>query len=249
MALMALSAAPPLSAGQRAALDALVTDLAAAFGTRLLSIVAYDNERAAVDRGDLHTLVLVEHLTVEDLRPLVPLAREWTRRQLAAPLILTRDELARTLDVFPLEYGNIIRSHALIFGRDPFEGLEVADADWRRACELHAKSHLIHLREGFLESEGDARRIARLIAASIPAFRALLVNMVRLERASDLRADLRDDEALAAESAAIIGIPLPLVLEILASAGGVSTVADPSVLLTRYIDASKQIWQFVDNWK
>ena len=55
---------------------------------------------------------------------------------------------------------------------DPFAGIRVADADRRRGCELHAKSHLIHLREGFLETQGDARASSRLIAASAPAFRA-----------------------------------------------------------------------------
>jgi hypothetical protein len=246
MALMASSAAA-LSSSQRGALDALVSDLSRAFGVRLLSVVAYDLNRSAGD--DLHTLALVEHLTVDDLRPLVPLARGWARRNLAVPLILTRDELSRTLDVFPLEYGNILTSHVIVFGRDPFAGLSVADADWRRGCELQAKSHLIHLREGFLETEGDARRIARLIAASVPAFRAIVSNIVRLERGPDLHVDLSDDEDLATEATDIIGLPAPLVREILASAAHVSTIADPSVLLAHYVEASEQVWRFVDRWK
>ena len=38
--------------------------------------------------------------------------------------------------------------------------------DVRRACEAQAKSLLIHLREGFLESHAETTRIARLITAS-----------------------------------------------------------------------------------
>jgi hypothetical protein len=231
---------------QRGALDGLVSDLSAAFGVRLLSVVAYNLDR--VD-GDLHTLALVEHFSVDDLRPLLPLARGWARRQLAVPLLLTRHELARTLDVFPLEYGNIIASHVLVFGRDPFEGLEVADADWRRGCELQAKSHLVHLREGFLETEGDSRRIAGLIRASVPAFRAVLANIIRLERGRALDIDLRDDEQIAADASQIVGVPAALVREILSGAAGVSAVADPSLLLAKYIEASEQVWRFVDRWK
>jgi hypothetical protein len=248
MALMASSAAAPLSPAERGALDALVADLSSSFGTRLLSVVAYDLDRAD-GRGDIHTLALVEHLTIDDLRGLVPLARRWSRGQLAVPLILTRDELARTLDVFPLEYGSIIASHVAIFGGNPFAGLAVSETDWRRGCEQQAKSHLIHLREGFLESEGDARRIARLITASIAPFRALLANIVRLERGANLRGDLHDDDDLAEEASEIIGLPSPLVRDILSSRQGVSTVAEPSVLLARYIEASERLWQFVDRWK
>ena len=248
MALMASSAAALLSPGQRGALDALVTDLSAAFGVRLSSIVAYDLDRANRG-GELHTLALVEHLTADDLRPLVPLARGWERRRLAVPLILTRDELVRTLDVFPLEYGTIIASHVLVFGRDPFAGMQVSDTDWRRGCELQAKSHLIHLREAFLQTEGDARRVAQLIRASIPAFRAVIGNIVRLERGHEWRVNVYDDEHLAGEAEQIIGVPSTRVIEVLRAADGVGTVADPSLFLARYVEVSERIWQFVDRWR
>jgi hypothetical protein len=171
------------------------------------------------------------------------------KRGLAVPLILTQHEFSRTLDVFPLEYGDIIASHVVVAGNDPFGGVEVADADRRRACELTAKSHVIHLREAFLETEGDPRRLARLIADSAFSFQAVLTNIVRLERGADLPAGPLHDEALAAEAERIIGVPGALVKEVLSSVRGLSTIADPSHLLARYIEASEQVWRFVDAWK
>ena len=70
--------------------------------------------------------------------------------------------------------------HVVIAGRNPFDGCAVCDADLRRAVELQAKSHLIHLREGYLEEDGRPDGVARLIASSIPAFRALVRNLSRL---------------------------------------------------------------------
>ena len=114
----------------------------------------------ALNAGEsyVRTLGLVERVTFDDLARAVPLAAEWHRRGLAVPLLLSRHEFERTLDVFPLEYGNIIASHVVIVGDDPFAGTRVAEADRRRGCEQQAKSHLIHLREGFLETEGEPRR-------------------------------------------------------------------------------------------
>ena len=66
--------------------------------------------------GYVRTLGLFERVTFDDLARAVPLAAEWQRRGLAVPLLLSRHEFERTLDVFPLEYGNIIASHVVIVG-------------------------------------------------------------------------------------------------------------------------------------
>ena len=249
MAKMAASAFAPLSARHQAALQALVDELSRAFGVRLSSVVAYGPHEEIESRDAVHVLVLVERLTADDLRALLPKARDWPKRGLAVPLILTRHEFSRTLDVFPLEYGDIIARHFVIYGNDPFAGVQVTDADRRRACELQAKSHVIHLREGFLETGGDPARIARLVANSAPAFRTVLDHIVRLERGADFGAALVSEENLASEAERIIGVPAPLVNEILRSVRGVSTIAEPTLLLARYIEASERVWRFVDGWR
>jgi hypothetical protein len=163
------------------------------------------------------------------------------------PLILERHEFARSLDVFPLEYGAIIADHVRIAGEDPFDGLSVAEPDLRRACELQAKSHLIHLREGFLETGGDSRAIGRLIGASADGFNRLLVSLVALASGGALHAGT-DDVAGAAEQH--LGIQGDLVREVLGAAGrGPSTIAEPTALLARYIAAVEQLWEFVDSWR
>ena len=162
------------------------------------------------------------------------------------PLLLARHEFMRTLDVFPLEYGNIIASHVVIHGDEPFEGVAVSNADRRRGCEQQAKSHLIHLREGFLETGGDPADVAELIAASAPAFRALLVTLARLELSD---AVTPDNDELTAFVEQTIGIPASLVKEILAAPATMNTVADPAALMARYIDGSEHIWRFVDGWR
>ena len=249
MALMASSPAVALSPRQRAALDALVDDLERLFGARLGSVLAYGLERGDNDDDLLNALALVEAITFDDLSRMVPLAPAWRKAGLAIPLVLTKHEFIRTLDVFPLEYGNIIASHIVVAGENPFAGVHVADADRRRGCELEAKSHVIHLREGFLDTRGDARTIAGLIAASAPAFRTVLANIVRLERGPSVPQHALDDDSLARLAEETIGIPAGVVRDVLTSGRTATAAADPSALLARYIEASERVWRFVDGWK
>jgi hypothetical protein len=217
-----------ISPAERARLDAFVSDLRRIFATRLESVVAY-----ALDRRDpsdaLHTLVLAETVVFEDLAACRSRMPEWERSGLATPLILTRHEFLRSLDVFPIEYGAIIRSHLVITGTDPFAGCTVREADLRRAVELQAKSHLIHLREGFLEAGTGEDAIGQLIAGSLPAYRTLLAHLERLnpEVAGRQESTMRLLQELSVED----------------------TIADQTTLLQRYIADVERIWRLVDTWR
>ena len=191
----------------------------------MISLVAYG------DAAEAHTLALVDQVTFADLAKCAPLTPSWHRLGIATPLVLSREEFRRTLDVFPLEYGDIIARHVVLAGSDPFTAIAVSDIDLRRGCERQAKSHLIHLREGFLETAGDAQAVARLIAASAPAFRTLLTHLERLDPGARVRA----------------GISEELPYEV--AAAGEATIAEPSALFARYIAAVERVWQYVDAWR
>ena len=210
-----------------AAFEALGRDLRRVFGERITSIVAYGGH----DGESVHTLALVDRIAFGDLAQCATLVPTWHRLGLDTPLILTQDEFRRTLDVFPLEYGDIIAHHIVIAGTNPFIGIAVPDADLRRGCEQQAKSHLIHLREGFLETNGDPAAVARMIAASAPGFRALLQNLERLEPGASKAAGISDE----------------LLREVSVAAD--ATIAEPSALLSRYIAGVERLWQYVDAWR
>jgi len=236
-----------LSAEDRRGAESLAADLQRVFGTRLQSVIAYNVAGTSREREPLRTLALVERLTFEDLAACAPLVERWDRSGIAVPLLLTREEFFRSLDVFPLEYGEIIARHVLIWGHNPFADARVADADLRRGCELQAKSHLIHLRESFLEIGTNPRQVNRLIAASAAQFRVVLTHITQL--ADGQRFAVYSDDDLADMTERNIGVPATLVREVLASPNGVSAIADPTALFSRYIAASERVWQYVDSWR
>jgi hypothetical protein len=236
-------ASSSLSPAERDALASLARDLRDVFGARLQTLVAYGLSRER-DHEGLHTLGLLDRITFDDLAACAPAADRWERRGLAVPLLLSRDEFMRTLDVFPLEYDAIIADHLIVEGPDLFATLEVAELDLRRAIELQAKSPLIHLREGFVESGRDSARVARLIAASARAFRVLLANIARLNG----RPAQTDDE-IAGAAAALAGLDAPMVREVFAASAATTAAVDPSALLARYIAGTELIWRYVDGWR
>src|SRR5438093_4279729 len=185
------------------ALNRLEAELRDIFGSRLRSLVSYgERTRAArhasadshggrrADRSSdarlLRVLAIVDSLTRDDLRACAGRVAGWHDAGVATPLLLAADEFDRSLDAFPLEFGAILADHTLIAGANPFERLTVDAADVRRAVEVQARSHLLHLREGYIETRGRGDALAVLIVQSAPAFAGLIMSLARLEgRATD----------------------------------------------------------------
>ncbi len=165
------------------ALGTLARDLTEIFGARLQSLVAYGRADAA-GAGPTPTLALVDLLTAEDLRLCATQVAAWHDSGLATPLLLGSHEFGRSLDTFPFEFGAIIDDHTVVTGRDPFEGLHVEAVDLRRACEVQARSHLLHLREGYLETRGRVDALVDLVTRSASPLAALLKNLGRLDGAT-----------------------------------------------------------------
>jgi hypothetical protein len=223
----------------------LAADLRTAFGDRLVSVVAYGPHLEGHTEAPLTCLALVTTLTLADLERCAGFVPHWSRARVATPLILPEDEFRRSLDAFPLEYGEIIRAHDRIVGRDPFAGITIAGDDLRRACETQVKSHLVHLRQGFLEAGSKPSNIAELVAASAPAFAALLRNVARLNGVNS-----NDRMQTTREGARRAGLPEGIVSEIvgLEHAATVPT-GDPARLFPEYLAAVEQLARAVDTWR
>src|SRR5215467_3091206 len=162
------------------AVGALDRDMREMFGGRLRSVVVY----AVTDRtpdAPQPTLVIVDALKAKDLRACAAMVLKWHESGLATPLILEASEFERSLDAFPYEFGAILADHMIVSGENPFDGLRVDPEDMRRACEIQARSHLLHLREGYIETQGRSDAIAALIGRSAAPLSALLRSVTRLK--------------------------------------------------------------------
>jgi hypothetical protein len=241
------------------AVTALERDLRAIFGARLQSMVVYglraqatphdaDLAHAAdsLDHGALtHTLAVVETLSTEDLRACTGHVQQWQDRGLDTPLLVAAHEFGRSLDAFPFEFGSILADHVLVSGHDPFDGLRVEPADERHACEVQARGHLLHLREGYLETRGRGDALAVLIVESAPAFAALLASVAHLDAI-----EARDGAAAARHAERRLELTAGTATAIVALAG-VSEIssAEAERLFAPYLETVERLVRYIDSWR
>jgi hypothetical protein len=230
-----VSSSPVLSAEASRAFSRLAADLARVFGPRFIALVAY---------GPANSLAFAETITADDLDACSALVEAWHRERLATPLLVTEDEFRRSLDSFPLEYQAILDRHVLVAGRSPFDGCRIAPADLRRACEVQARGHLIHLREGWLEAGAHDGDLSALVARSAAPLRALLTNVARLHGTP-----VTTVEELAAFAERDVGMSGALIREVLALEGTAEPYPRVAHLLPPYLDAANRLWALVDAWK
>ena len=216
-------------------------DLQHIFGDRLQAFGAYGAPHAS----PAPSVALVRTLTGDDLTACAARAATWHRAGSATPLLLTRDEFAGSLDAFPIEYGEIIDTHRLLFGIDPFTGLSIRQDDLRRACEVQVKSHLIHLRENFVDCSGRPSAVAAMVTESAPAFALLLRRLARLDgHAADTQGELGHyAERRPKLDPRVVGDVLAL------GSGTASSGVDAARLFPAYLAAVEQLSLFVDTWK
>ena len=222
-------------------LAGVLHDLKQIFDERLAAVVAYDRHAP----GPAACLALVESLTADDLVACAARAQAWHRAGAGTPLLLSRAEFARSLDAFPVEYGDIIDAHTVLVGDDPFAGLAIRADDLRRACEVQAKSHLLHLRENFVECGGRPADVRALVADSAPALAALLRRLARLDGVA-----AGTPAELGGYAASRCGLDPRVVGDVLALAADADTGAvDAARLFPEYLAAVERLSQFVDAWK
>jgi hypothetical protein len=159
-------------------------------------------------------------------------------------MILGEEEWRRSADVFPIEYSDIRDAHRVLFGADPFTGIEVRAEDLRRQCEREIKGKHIQLREHFMLSAEDPAALGGLLVKSFPTFLVLFRTVLRL--AGD--AVPRDPEETIRATAARAGFdaaPLVEIARARAGRGELRPAAD-SAVVTGYLDAVQRVATYVD---
>lgn len=224
------------------AVRALDRDLRELFGDRLKSVVAYGSVSGAT--APASAMAIVDGLTADDLRACAGRVAAWHASGVDTPLLVAEQEFERSLDAFPFEFGAILADHVVVSGANPFAGLRVDSADLRRACEVQARSHLLHLREGYMETEGRGDAVADLISRSSGSLAALVKSVARLQGAPS-------DELTAAASfvETACGLPQGSLAEVASCAGGTPLSSERGrELFPAYLDALAQLTRHIDRW-
>jgi predicted nucleotidyltransferase len=163
----------------------LTQDYLQAFGNDLISLMLYGSAASGAyvkGKSDINILVVLTPGGMNRLENAFSLVKSWRKRNVAVPLVLTKDFISSSLDAYPIEFLNMKNNSVLIHGENVLEPLVFKPEDLRLQIERELKSKILLLREGYLESEGSVRQIRQLIGKSLTAFVAIFNAMLYLKQ-------------------------------------------------------------------
>ncbi|HEY2955549.1 MAG TPA: hypothetical protein VGK89_09925 [Candidatus Eisenbacteria bacterium] len=96
------------------------------------------------------------------------------------PLFLTRRQIEKSLDVFPIEWIEIQERHLLLEGEDVVAGLQVPRTHFRLQLEHELRGKHIQLRQTLLAAASHPATLERTLRDSASSFAALFRSLLRL---------------------------------------------------------------------
>ena len=128
--------------------------------------------------SDINTVIVVKGIQIPFYDFIASLGKRYGKKKIRAPLIITRDYINRSLEVFPLEFLEMKLIHQLVYGDDVLKDIKIEKADVRLQCERELKGKLQHLCQGYIKAMGNKMTLTDLFVGSLsgyfPLFRGIL---------------------------------------------------------------------------
>ena len=139
-------------------------------GPNLLSAVLYGS--AVTDEfhegfSDLNVLCILRDASADALKKLSPAATWWAKQKNPPPVILAASEVARDVEIFPIELLDIQRHHRLLSGENVIGQLQVPMGLHRIQLERELRTKLQLLRQRYAAIAGNQRQSVELMVNSL----------------------------------------------------------------------------------
>jgi len=130
--------------------------------------------------SDINSVIVLHKMDLKFLEFLAPLGRKYGKKRIAAPLIMTPEYIADSLDSFPVEFLDFMFIHSTVYGEDILRSLVIDNHNLRIQCEREIKTKLIALRQGYISALGQKKELSALLVRSITGSMALLRALIVL---------------------------------------------------------------------
>jgi hypothetical protein len=152
-----------------------VADLRTAHADNLSSVTLYGSgardDANAVEKYDV--LIVLRRLQFDDLQRAGKPIRDWTGGGQPMPVYFSQDELKCAADVFPIEFLQMEQARRVLYGSDPFEFVEISNANLRHQTEYELRTKCLQLRRLYFSAAASPERLIRLMTDSLSSFAAL----------------------------------------------------------------------------
>ena len=230
------------------ALDRLVEDLRNAHGDNLASIVLYGSVAAGDQielRSDHNLLIALNRIAADDLRLAESALRDWHGLGQPMPVYFTVEELSRAADVFPIEFLQMEKARRVLYGRDPFEFVEISRSNLRHQTEYELRTKLIQLRRLYIPASTSVARISSLMSDSLASFAALF-RAVLILHGQEPPVSKPDSVRATTRLLGLEESPFEQIFELRAKTGSKLTEAEANSLFSAYMAQIERVIEAVD---
>lgn len=154
-------------------LNKFVESLHKAHGDNLTSIVLYGSalHDDHLDEDEpKNILIILGRIMPDDLKAAHDVAEEWRLQGNPPPVYFTCKEIVDSSDVFPIEFVDMSGHRLVLYGDDPFVGLDIPTHNLRHQLEYELRGKLIRLRTLYITASHNPNRLARLMVDSLDSF-------------------------------------------------------------------------------
>jgi len=133
-------------------------------------------------KSDLNVLIICKKNIPEQFIKFSPLFLKLNRKINFYPLILTKNEIKNSADIFPMEFSDIKEHHITLKGKDIFKNLKIENKYLRLELETQIKGKLILLKESLLKFAKNKKNLKNIMLNSIPSIIIILKNVLILNK-------------------------------------------------------------------
>lgn len=171
-----------LNVSVRRIVDSFCKEIINVYGNQLKSITVYGSVLGKFfnpKKSDINLLIILDSIDLAQLKKCLPIIKKYGRR--INPLLVTREYIKTSQDVYPMEFLEMKENYLVIYGEDVLCGIDVDRQYLRLECEQQLKGSLLKLRQGFLRLGLTRGGLERLIGESISSIFVIFRNLIRIK--------------------------------------------------------------------
>jgi hypothetical protein len=150
-------------------LESLKKALVDSFGDRLIAVVKYGMESES-QANKIRVLIIVDQLDASRWERVSTAFENIKGRATIAPMLMTKNDLHASTDVFPITFMEMQRQYEVIHGDDVLKDLKIQHAHLRLRCEQELKNLSLRMQSTCLMHHASPYRLKNALTRNYESF-------------------------------------------------------------------------------
>jgi hypothetical protein len=115
----------------------------------------------------ISVLLVLSQVTTGLLDRAASLVQKAARHDRVSVMVLSRQDLQRSTDVFPVKFLDMRESHIVLHGESVLDDLLIDDGNLRLRCEQESRNILLRLRSFYLHQARDPKQVQAALTSAV----------------------------------------------------------------------------------